>query len=82
MKKAKRKYTRKVVPNAPELKSSPIKEESNSNVLSEFKFKDLPLSLRMEVEAVIKWRNRVGLPDDSKERIERAIKMFRGDKLR
>lgn len=94
MRKVKRKYTRKVTPetpqDAPELKSRGIKEESSripqvdkvTVPVGEFSFDDLPLSLRMQVESIIKWRKAKGLPDDSKERIERAVKYFRGGRLR
>ncbi len=48
----------------------------------DFSFDDLPLSIRQGVENTIKLRKRLGLPDDSKERKEKAIRMFRGDRLR
>ena len=91
MKRTKRKYTRK--PDAPQSISSPSKEESSivdrvtgeiAKVKSDsgFSFNDLPLSLRIQVENTIKMRNKLGLPDDSQDRKERAIKYFRGDRPR
>jgi len=47
-----------------------------------FTFDDLPLSLRGQVEFILSYRKRLGLPDDSKERKSQAIKMFRGDRPR
>ena len=82
MKKVKRKYTRKPEQDAPQSVIEPIKEESSSKIPIAFSFKDLPISLRMEIEAIIKWRKLYGLPDDSKERKEKAIKYFRGDRPR
>jgi len=55
----KRKYTRKV---SPEAKSGGLK------------YTDLPLSLRKEIERIIEWRKSLGLPDDSVERKERALR--------
>ncbi len=86
MKRTKRKYTRKPKPDAPQSISSPIVEESSiipqGEVVKVFTFNDLPLSIRTQVENTIKMRARLHLPDDSKERKERAIKMFRGDRPR
>ncbi len=82
MKKVKRKYTRKPKQDTPQSISSPTKEESNIIMPSEFSFNDLPFSLRMQVESIIKARKRLGLPDDSKERKERTVKYFKGDRLR
>ena len=78
--KKKRKYTRK--PDALQSNSSPIKEESSIIPRKEFSFNDLPLSIRAQVENTIKMRERLRLPDDSRERKAMAIKMFRGDRLR
>lgn len=96
--KPKRRYVRTVllVPkplseeNAPQSTTEPLSGGSSiipqaGEVVApiiEFTFKDLPLSLRMQVESVIKWRKAKGLPDDSEERKEKAIKMFRGDRPR
>jgi len=88
--KKKRKYTRKVVTTPEESKSSHTKEESSiipqvvdiPATVSEFSFNDLPLSRRVGVEYTIKMRKRLKLPDDSKERRELAVKMFRGDRPR
>ena len=89
MKRTKRKYTRKPKLDAPESISSPVKDESHIDtppdskmVLDRFTFNDLPLSIRNRVEAVIKMRKGLRLPDDAKDRKELAIKMFRGDRPR
>jgi hypothetical protein len=92
MKKVKRKYTRKVVPDAPESISTPVQEErsivdrATGEVIvkhdGSFSFNDLPLSIRAGVERTIKYRERLKLPDDSKERKELAVRMFRGDRPR
>ncbi len=79
MRKPKRKYTRKVKQDAPQSNPSPVKEQDSTEL---FKFSDLPLRLRTQIESIIKMRKRVGLPDDSKERKEAAIKYFRGDRPR
>ncbi len=89
MKKVKRKYTRKETTISEASKSSGIQEESSiipqvDTLQSpvEFSFDDLPLSLRTQVENTIKLRERFKLPDDSKDRKERAVRYFRGDRLR
>ncbi len=98
MKRTKRKYTRHVKPIEPipdnvQSISSPIKEESSTvdrvtgevtevKPDSRFSFNDLPLSIRMQVERIIKMHKRLGLPDDSKERKERAVRYFRGGRPR
>jgi len=82
MKRTKRKYTRKVKLDALEPISSPVKEESGIIVSPTFSFNDLPLSIRTQVESIIRWRKLKGLPDDSKDRKELAIKYFKGDRPR
>ena len=95
MKRTKRKYTRRKIiqppiSNGEMLKSSGIGGESGIILPTEdikpsktpFTFKDLPLSLRMQVESAIRMRKRLGLFDDSKERKEKAIRNFRGDRPR
>ena len=90
----KRKYTRKVIPGAVQSKSSTVEEgvstiphvdEKTGEILQsskdfKFSFSDLPSSIQGQVEAIIKMRKGLGLPDDSKERKERAIRMYRGDR--
>jgi len=56
----KRKYTRKAL----ESKSSGINYES------------LPITLRNEIECIIEGRKCLGLPDDSVERKERAVRYW------
>jgi len=56
----KRKYTRKVKPEV-------IKSDG-------FKYSDLPLSLRKEIEHIIEWRKMLNLFDDTVERKERALR--------
>lgn len=96
--KVKRKCTRRetskeTVPDSLQSISSLSKEESSrvDGVTGEitevkpatgFSFNDLPASIRLGVENTIKARARLHLPDDSKERRERAVKYFRGDRLR
>uniref|UniRef100_A0A6M3JLE1 Uncharacterized protein n=1 Tax=viral metagenome TaxID=1070528 RepID=A0A6M3JLE1_9ZZZZ len=58
----KRKYTRKVSPEIVQPKSDG------------FKYSDLPLSLRKEIEHIIEWRKALDLFDDSVERKERALR--------
>ena len=93
MRRTKRKYTRRKfiqppVSNSETLKSSGIEGGSGIILPTEdikppkFTFKDLPLSLRMQVESAIRMRKRLGLSDDSRERIERVIRNFRGDRPR
>ena len=91
MKRTKRKYTLKPKLDAPESIPGPVKDESHISippdregnpVLDSFTFNDLPFSIRNRVEAVIKMRKGLRLPDDSKDRKEMAIKMFRGDRPR
>ena len=38
-----------------------------------FTFEDLPLSIQADIEHIIAYRKRLNLPDDSKERKQRAI---------
>jgi len=54
----KRKYTRKVSPE----------------IIQSDGFKDLPLSLRKEIEHIIERRKRLNLFDDTVERKERAVR--------
>jgi hypothetical protein len=61
----KRKYTRKVSPEAVQSKSSPIKQESSIN---------LPPDILKSIEKTCASRKALGLFDDSKERIERALR--------
>jgi hypothetical protein len=73
----KRKYTR----HAPQSNSEPIKEESGISTLVKDRpvtFEDLPLSVRASVERTIAYRKRLALPDDSKERKQRAVEYFVG----
>jgi len=58
----KRKYIRKVSPEIIQLKSDG------------FKYSDLPLSLRKEIEHIIEWRKKLDLSDDTVERKERALR--------
>jgi len=58
----KRKYTRKVSPEAVLVKSDGLN------------YSDLPLSLREEIERIIEWRKQLNLFDDSVERKERALR--------
>ena len=58
----KRKYTRKVSPEVVQVKSDG------------FKYSDLPLSLRKEIEHIIEWRKKLELFDDTVERKERALR--------
>uniref|UniRef100_A0A6M3JSJ6 Uncharacterized protein n=1 Tax=viral metagenome TaxID=1070528 RepID=A0A6M3JSJ6_9ZZZZ len=60
----KRKYTRKVSPEVVQVKSDG------------FKYSDLPLSLRKEIEHIIEWRKMLDLFDDSVERKERALRYW------
>ena len=62
MKKEKRKYTRKVKPEA---------VQSNSRGL---KYTDLPITLRKEIETILGMRKGLGLFDDTVERKERALR--------
>ena len=62
--KQKRKYTRKVSPEAVQVKSDSLK------------YTDLPLSLRKEIDSIIEWRKGLGLFDDSVERKERALRYY------
>jgi hypothetical protein len=85
MKKLKR--TPKVPKTAPRLVRGVVGEQSNTTILPDkevvpFSFDDLPLSIRMQVERIIAYRKAHNLPDDSKERKEQAVKMFKGDKPR
>jgi len=57
----KRKYTRKVSPE----------------IIQSDGFKDLPLSLRKEIEHIIERRKRLNLFDDTVERKERALRYWR-----
>mgnify|MGYP001566742785 FL=1 len=96
MRKVKRKYTRKEVgqspPDAvgiviqPPISDSEISQNSGiggqSGSKIPFGFQDLPLSVRMQVETALEMRKRLRLPDDSKERKERAVIYFRGDRPR
>ena len=59
-----------------------LPDTTTSSSHKEFVYIDLPFSIRQGVENSIEMRKRVGLPDDSKERKERAIKYFRGDRPR
>ena len=61
----KRKYTRKVSPDNVQSKSSPIKQESSTK---------LPLDILESIERTCEHRKALGLYDDSKERIERALR--------
>ncbi len=91
MKKVKRKYTRhnKIEPiqNAPQSQTSIVKEESSIVdrvtgeivVVKRFTEDDLPLSIQVQIERDIALRKRLNLPDDSKERKERAVRYFRGE---
>ena len=63
--KKKRKYTRKVSPEI-------IQHDSNG-----FKYSDLPLSLREEIEHIIERRKALDLFDDTVERKERAVRYWR-----
>jgi hypothetical protein len=64
----KRKYTRKVKPQpTPEI----IQAKSDG-----FKYSDLPLSLRKEIEHIIEHRKRLNLFDDTVEREERAVRYY------
>jgi hypothetical protein len=65
MKKVKRKYTRKVSPEAVQAKSSPIKEGSSIN---------LPPDILESIERTCEHRKSLGLSDDREERIERALR--------
>ena len=67
MKRTKRKYTRKVVPDAPGCDSMPLKERSN--VI-------LPLDIQDAIKRTLENRERLGLFDDSKERWERAVRYW------
>jgi len=61
----KRKYTRKASPEI-------IQPKSDS-----FKYTDLLLSLRKEIEHIIEGRKRLNLFDDTVERKERAVRYWR-----
>ena len=65
MKKAKRKYVRKVSSEAIQSKSSGIKEDSYSN---------LPNNIKSDIERTLEYRKGLNLFDDSKERKERAVR--------
>ena len=89
MKRTKRKYTRKVksevVPDSVQSISTPLKEEINTEtgeipkiLTKALSYDDLPISTRTRIEAYIEFRKKMNLPDDSKERRERAVKLFRG----
>jgi len=66
--KQKRKYTRKVKPQpSPEI----IQAKSDG-----FKYSDLPLSLREEIEHIIEYRKKLNLFDDTVERKERALRYY------
>ena len=87
MRKVKRKYTRREVTQPPVSNSeisqnSGIGGQSGSKIPTAFSFNDLPLSIRTSVENTIKMRKRLGLSDDSKERKERAVQYFKGDRPR
>ena len=60
----KRKYTRKVSPEI-------IQSDSDG-----FKYSDLPLSLREEIEHIIEYRKSLNLFDDTVERKERALRYY------
>ena len=64
----KRKYTRKVKPETP---PENVQRESDG-----FKYSDLPLSLRKEIEHIIEWRKGLGLFDDTVDRRERALRYY------
>jgi hypothetical protein len=55
---------------------------TNVTEYKEFTFEDLPLSVRVGVENNIAYRKKLNLPDDSKERKQRAVQYFLGDKPR
>lgn len=61
-----------------EVKAIEVKAEE----VKSFGFKDLPLSLRMVVERETKLRERLKKPLEIKEREERMVRWFRGDKER
>ncbi len=88
MKRVKRKYIRKAITTPVEPSTEGIESEGSTNTdiveptVKGFSFEDLPLSIRIQVENTLKMRKRLKLPDDSVERRLRAIKMFRGDKVR
>ena len=63
--KQKRKYTRKPKPDALGCDSSPIKQESSTN---------LPPDILESIERTCKTRTALNLFDDKKERIERALR--------
>jgi len=58
----KRKYTRK---------AEVVQAKSDG-----FKYSDLPLSLRKEIEHIIEWRKKLDLFDDTVERKERALRYW------
>jgi len=60
----KRKYTRKVSPEV-------VQSKSNG-----FKYSDLPLSLRKEIEHIIEHGKALNLFDDTVERKERALRYY------
>lgn len=85
MRKPKRKYTRKTVtetpPDAPKLATEPLKPQSSGktpSVVTEADVALLPPSLRMQLEAVTRLRERHQIPDNLKERIEQMVRRFRG----
>lgn len=45
--------------------------------LKPFTFEDLPLSIRIGVENIITYRENLKLPDDSKERKQRALNYYK-----
>ncbi len=90
-KKVKRKYTREPKQDALESISSPVKEESSivdritgeiTEIKPTFTYDNLPMGIRVGVDRAIKLRARLHLPDDSKERKQRAVRYFRGDRPR
>jgi len=74
MKKEKRKYTKRttleIPPDAVQDTTAPMKES--------FRYNDIPLLIRDDIERTLEGRKRVGLFDDSKERKERALAYWRG----
>jgi hypothetical protein len=82
MKKVKRKYTRKPTQVALQSITATTEVASDTLIPVKFGFDDLPASIRTQAENIIAWRKKKGLPDDSKERKELAVKYFVGDRLR
>ena len=81
MKRGKRKYTHKVPAIAPESTTEPIKEIGGSEI-TQAALDILPLSLRVQLEAVTKARARAHLLDNLKERTEAMVRRFKGDRPR